>query len=422
MWVDAPNTPSSHRSPKVRAGSFSGAKRVAALVAWSCALLALGCTEPRSDPGLLQFQSEAGSAEPADTSLGVEASEVEQSGDSADGNPSLAPSTPTEAAVAFLAFTDAYRDALCTKVLECKLHTTITYTYATMEGCREFVLDRGLAAIAATAIESGEAIYDHTKVAKCLASVGAFGCNDTVLSLTNLKIATHDACAQVVTGALPAGSSCEVDEQCQGYCDRTKNWRCPGVCAPRFGKGKPCKGWSGCEGGWLCYQGACTDHWVRNAGGPCNYPEECGAGLACLQDQTCGPGAGIGESCGYDALKSDCLRGLACDPATQQCVQRMAIGGPCTFDKQCYGHDLRCVDGVCAAIPLSTTVGGSCKPRSPSKGVLTSFGCKAPLICDVDGICKPPGALGEPCVDHGCQPGAMCDLTDSYLCVPLQCN
>jgi hypothetical protein len=145
---------------------------------------------------------------------------------------------------------------------------------------------------------------------------------------------------------------------------------------------------------------------------------------------TCtGNAAPVAAKVGGSCLTVDCAAGAFCDDVTQICVALKPSGARCDFDEEC-GYGLACLD-TCQALPtlgqpctdFCRDEGTTCSATSHScvkvglagaactPGALSSA-CSPYYPCDATGHCTAGIALGQPCSDGDPCAGdrAFCDV------------
>jgi hypothetical protein len=256
------------------------------------------------------------------------------------------------------------------------------------------------------AIAAGTLVYDGTKVDDCLAAIEALGCDfgsDRIPAV----------CEEAFAGTVPPGMPCSLDAECMGdgFCSISS--MCPGVCAT-----------------------------LVAAGGECEDSDQCGRGLVCQGDGTCGTPAGAGEQCG-GMTDIECEGGLDCmgegadTPGTCGSIGSLftaTMGMPCNPD----GGPL-CVEGLSCAVtgitgmmPVLECVGtvgsgAACQTSIPDM-------CPDNEYCNADiemgtfmGTCTPLPGPGMPCAaaifGAQCASGSGCDESGSTpTCRTIQDN
>ena len=228
---------------------------------------------------------------------------------------------------------------------------------------------------------------------------------------------TSSQCAEglgCVSGSCAAakaiGEGCDESAVCARGADcAPSNER---VCRTKAGDGERCMG-DDCSAGLACDYTATF---------PVCRPlvalgEACDAGRTCVSGATCNAGTCVqlpaqGETC----LFGQCAAGLVCDPSSQLCGPRHALG------ETCFGP-LECADGLACDL---TTFPGACIAKLQQGGSCNgdSTRCSDGLYCAPEGTCMPLLAAGAECMGpDACGPQAECVFPPtggpSGHCAPL---
>ncbi len=217
--------------------------------------------------------------------------------------------------------------------------------------------------------------HDASKEQACLDAIPQASCDSIDAGLTAVA-----ACAEAVSGQVPASGSCYKDLECAGSarCQSTDaSSPCLGTCKPVVSVGGNCTSSSECAAGARCPSSVCE---IARTSGACTSDEECADGYLCSGDpgactatkklgERCTPGAGECQNYTYCAGDpATCTLwpsvGAACSDATEPsedyreclggacvngtCVEHLAVGSSCTASKQCSSGN--CGNGACAPI------------------------------------------------------------------------
>jgi len=217
--------------------------------------------------------------------------------------------------------------------------------------------------------------FDSAHVSACLSAIQTEGC---VVDPT-----TQAACT--FKGTLPAGSACELAEQCADFdCFSVAN--CGGGPFLGFGAAPSC--------------GVCRK--APAIGDACDRAQSCGDGAVCVVDPSSSSSKGVCAATKVHAA------GEACDSGTNVCADGLYCDLP---------------------TPFGTTATSTCKAYASAGEACTNPGaCKPPLTCSLSfgpgqpaapGKCESstpaaPGAAGAKCnVDSDCAADLGCVLTPS---------
>jgi hypothetical protein len=224
------------------------------------------------------------------------------------------------------------------------------------------------------------------------------------------------ACAFETPGTLPAGSACQIGEQCEtSHCTTTTTPSSDGgevtcgTCEPTAPIGgsctsQPCGTNAACENGICvainyapagasCGVGSialCTPGYFCNptsntctvaggAGAPCTDPTACLEPLTCTlapgsTSGVCSAPAQAGAKCNGE-VENTCALGLTCEPSTSTCVT-VTVAAP---GEACNGDTIQCQTGEC------NTATGTC-PTVIADGQPCSGGQST--TCDVFSNCE----------------------------------
>jgi hypothetical protein len=230
------------------------------------------------------------------------------------------------------------------------------------------------------AVAAHKITYDGEQARQCVDATANQGCD----------LAAHDAhipavaCSQMLRGHVADGDSCSIDAECaSGTC--VLPMECPDT---------------------GCCVGQCrATQDPAAAGGACNKPRDCKAGLVCGANLTCHAPAGDGEACRSDP---ECKDGLACLGGTTDmpgtCHPLPQAGERCPFQR-CASENLRCdaATNTCIAVGL------------PGAPCMSSIECSIYLECDATShMCREFPRLGMPC-DGTCIDDSFCMFDSSGL-------
>jgi hypothetical protein len=190
------------------------------------------------------------------------------------------------------------------------------------------------------AYEAGTLVFDAAAIAACATALRAGGDGCDLLAGLELekRLVTLPDCAAAFIGKVPAGGTCDVDEECEGtaqvkcvnnICGETPPGKPGDRCVMTQG---PWARWSVPDGaaaaggarcmmadGLYCARVSDTVYKcapVKADGASCTEVDSCGADSFC--DQTCKPLKAVGESC---TLARQC-RGFGCAD-TSRCAQTL---------------------------------------------------------------------------------------------------
>jgi hypothetical protein len=283
-------------------------------------------------------------------------------------------------------FPEAFEHATCELSARCGLVSDIA-------SCEQGTAYDGSQVQASVA--AGRASYDGEAAGACIDAVAALSCAALSRDLA--------ACDDVFTGTLVDGATCWFNFECASdrcvkvQCDRQC---CTGVCMPRSGEGAACQSAIDCAPGLIC-QGEggglpSTCHRRVAAGEDCMTSADCGPDAYCSivfgpsdipEGGTCLQTAAPGLACDGSFPDESC-QGVDefCDPDTQRCVARAAVGAAC--------------DTLHAGLSFRGDT------------------CRFEAYCDFSGdrTCRDWPAAGMPCQNELCARGYQCDTND--MCVP----
>jgi hypothetical protein len=254
--------------------------------------------------------------------------------------------------IAIADFSVAVREAVCQRLVRCGEIESLEVCHATNIG-----LTIAFTASDLAAVDLGKVRYSGAAARSCIDGYASASCDRTSRSATTVP----EACAAVLTGALPDGEACAFGQECRSL-------RCD---VPR------------------CNLACCTGH--------------------CVGD-TPPPPAQLGESCGQIACAAD----LRCN-AAELCVSPHPRGAACAADDDC-DYDLICDQHQCAIPP---TLGQACTSACRDEGTTCSSAsrtcvevglagapcsitsrssdCSPVYFCDRSSHCSAGIALGQPC-------------------------
>lgn len=167
----------------------------------------------------------------------------------------------------------------------------------------------------------------------------------------------------LLTGAVPAGETCDQPVECLGgtFCVKPSGV-CRGTCVTYSQLAEPCG--IGCGAGLRCDGTRCTSPKALDE--MCEGSAECEPDLICLG--SCRPRRKLGESCKVDFERlSPCEPGLACDvmPFVDGAEGRCVVPGDsfadCRFHWSCRAG-LVCADLDWSTFPASSPPPGLCRP------------------------------------------------------------
>lgn len=114
----------------------------------------------------------------------------------------------------------------------------------------------------------GRAVYDESRVRRCLARINGASC-----SPENDLVEMLQECYLPWNGTLSPGSSCRFNYDCRdGYCEREQDLDQHGICRASPREGESCKR-ADCVRGLTCLKKVCVR--PRPLGAPCSRSEEC---------------------------------------------------------------------------------------------------------------------------------------------------
>lgn len=229
------------------------------------------------------------------------------------------------------------------------------------------------------AVAAHKITYDGERARQCVDGIASQSCD----------FAAHDAhvspsaCSEMLSGHVADGDSCSIDAECAS-----------GTCVLPM----DCPDTGCCVGQCRATQAPAA------AGGACNKPRDCKAGLVCGADLTCHAPEGEGQACRGDP---ECNDGLACVGVTDlpgTCRTLPRAGERCPYQR-CASENLRC-DGATNTCIVAGLAGDSCT---------TSIECSIYLECDATThMCREFPRLGMPC-DGTCVDDSFCLLDSSGL-------
>ena len=250
------------------------------------------------------------------------------------------------------------------------------------------------------AVNAGRIKYDGKAAAACLDVLRATGCNRT-----DSPAEGPLPCAETFKGTLPAGTTCNVNEECVSgictdiYCTSTSAC-CTGTCEDSPAAVNPVSVGGNCRAAnAVCAQGSyCNQSGTTSicavgpaVGQPCDPAEittgRCLNHAVCVAPSggalgTCTPPPAEGQTC--DPNGPACNSSLDyCDSSSGKCVRRLAPGMACPNGDECVGY-ASCVSGTCVALQQ---VGAPCEEGA------TVATCLGSLECSF-GICEMP--VGAP--------------------------
>lgn len=236
-------------------------------------------------------------------------------------------------------------------------------------------------------VDGGTARYDKSKLASCLQTSAAAGCNAGEL----IQLLSPDDCG-VFSGTRAAGAGCFDAIECQsGSCDTSA--ACPGTCRAVADVGQSCVSTS-CKTGLFCnsMMTPATCVVLPTANQPC-LGTRCALGLycdagTCKAPRTSGPCLQPGEC----ALGTRCVGAMP--PNTMgQCLAYKKLQEPCSDDTDC-ASGLQCADGLCYTYPKA---GGSCGKLLGHSRVIGCLDSYCDAATDMPGRCQARLAEGQFC-------------------------
>jgi hypothetical protein len=225
-------------------------------------------------------------------------------------------------------------------------------------------------------------------------------CADAQTGCGNLS---QSACA-AIPGALPLGTQCRFDGQCQSaHCTTTNRAPC-GVCTPSAQADDSCA--VSCEGDVVCNSTTNQCATLVAAAGPCDGAHPCALGYSCV---------GLTSTAAGTCQPAATHAGDMCDPMLQK-------SAGCNFTT----NGLFCSSSLSACVEAKYVGNGeACGTTST-----TSSRCKAGAFC-VNGFCSGPAADGAACnldtgpsclwpaychTNGGNDPTGTCTLPDASVC------
>ncbi|MCK6545956.1 hypothetical protein L6R52_08810 [Myxococcota bacterium] len=266
-------------------------------------------------------------------------------------------------------------------------------------------------------IECGAVVFNHeTTEADCVA---ATRCGDfTKDQLTELGVALDEDAVDACLGAIEALSCAEIASLRNGFgaalavCNtltvgtRAEGESCGGLVFDDCAPGYECRFTDTCPGTCVAEVEKCTQDGCA-ADEYCSYATE-----QCVEK------AALGETCELnlinDVTRRTCVEGTYCGAAENQaptCLAVIAAGQSCA----------ECLDPDCCETGYYCAPDGeapqTCVARS-AEGESCNFfaSCAEGLFCDFTaGSCAQPGALGDACNDSAgaCALGLVCDAATS---------
>ncbi len=229
-----------------------------------------------------------------------------------------------------------------------------------------------------TAVMSGKAKYDGTKLQACADKLAGLGCD----AIYQRDI---DECVATLSGTVAAGQACTMDVECAkgNYC---KGVACPGICSAREAAGGSCDADTDCASGLACHSGKCeTLAKVDEACGLATSPD-CSAGLTCVGADS------KAKKVGKCRPNAEAFKGSVSESCDPQAGVLCKEGSVCTI--QSFG-----VAGLVAACTAPLAAGAACKASYPDACPLDEY-CKLSgniALGMVDGACTKKPKAGEPC-------------------------
>ena len=247
-------------------------------------------------------------------------------------------------------------------------------------------------------VSAGRMAYDEAAGVQCISDLRSMSCDQLFGSGGS---GPPGACAQAITGLVPAGNTCTVEMDCASgtYCDNSAT--CGGICRAYL-----------------------------QLGGICSLPyTRCRPGLDCINDgtgtstYTCQVPLLAGQACPYGG----CADGLYCDtssgvPTSYVCATDPTAGQPC-------GNGWACAAGLYCRLDTVT-----CQPQMTSGPCGQWNACVTPLyVCTGDsptwaspGACRPLAQEGQACRNgwNYCAFGAYCNTGSAApaLGIPGVCH
>lgn len=253
---------------------------------------------------------------------------------------------------------------------------------------------------------------------------------------SDTQLLDDGGCAQILSGALSAGSACSSDWECQPglFCRASASAGCGngncaalvaigapcgdqdqcvgqgscnnGVCVapssePLGGEGASCAD-AGCQGCLLCVAGRCQ---AVAAGAACAADSDCPGPLLYCENGACRPSHTFGDDGGcVPGDEAACLEGWCApgpDGGAGTCVPASALGGPCLTYDDCATSRANCV------VPTGQTLGSCAAGFAAGQPCPDDSTCAAGLFCDPQsGNCATQKANGASCQSADeCQSG-----------------
>ena len=236
-------------------------------------------------------------------------------------------------------------------------------------------------------VNEGKIVYNGVAAAACMEEIRSLSCK-----LSEQPTSYLLACAKAFRGTLTGDATCDVGEECESaICMPTssKTGTCGGTCAPnRVPVGGDCSGAAAiCADSAACIQSKCAPavplgqpcDRLGNVTGSCLYPLIC-ASSSGIAGWICTNRAAEGEACNGPATCDSEMD--YCDPVSNTCVAKIAVGSPCPSDLGCVDY-AACVGNTCVARRIAGEACDASDPRLP---------CLGSLVC-TNGTCVLPSRM-----------------------------
>lgn len=276
----------------------------------------------------------------------------------------------------------------------------VTYTQKTIE-------DGGFNELTSS-VNAGRVQYQADQMQACLDAIANQSCD----SLLQRSI---PACLAALTGTVPVGGNCDIDNDCKGpgvFCQA--NSACPGKCTKLLSAGQNCTRDAQCQSGLNCDSttGKCVKPAALGAACGGGVDPDCGPPGICMGENTQQSQPGTCESVSQILLAAD---GATCNPQNGPWCKNAE---PCAIT----GYSGGSIVASCTATVAS---GAACRLAFPDE-------CPAGEYCDITaqqvytgqtGTCtalpKPGATCAAPLSGlSGCAPYSRCD-TATNTCVAL---
>lgn len=320
-------------------------------------------------------------------------------------------------------YPDDYEAALCEWATECS-------AFRSESQCREALIWDAFPGLTylEQAAAAGRVEFSRSRAADCLDALAVQPCEEGTLQalLYDGDLARAPAvCREVYVGKVRNYDPCMRSEECDGvdpvcgFDPTCSEACCVGACRDR-GRGpeagEACNGI--CAPSLYCARDPETFQFtvcepLRDAGGACDFGDECAEGLYCGSDRRCAALKQVSQGCDYNDQCAEgliCTRGACaqpggegdpcdpdewrscrrsdnqCDEVSRRCVRLQEPGEPCSYDCVAYAdciyfaEEQRCVSRA--------SLGEACGARE-SGGESYYVDCVGHLVC-AEGICDEP--------------------------------